>query len=102
MHNLVDNSNNQSNPNIYISIAYYIVTMATTIQISNELLEQLKQMKMHEKESYEEIIWDMVEDRMELSKETKQEIKDYEERVSNGTFSGTSLEDVKKELGINV
>ena len=76
--------------------------MATTIQISNELLEQLKQMKMHEKESYEEIIWDMVEDRMELSKETKQAIKDYEERVSNGTFSGTSLEDVKKELGINV
>lgn len=76
--------------------------MATTIQISTELLEQLKQMKMHEKESYEEIIWDMVEDRMELSKETKQAIKDYEERVDNGTFSGTSLEDVKKELGINV
>lgn len=77
--------------------------MATTIQISISLLEQLKQMKLHEKESYEEIIWDMVEDRMELSEQTKKSLEDYERRVEKGDTSGfTSLEDVKKEFGIDV
>ena len=77
--------------------------MVTTIQVSGSLLEQLKQMKLHEKESYEEIIWDLVEDRMELSKETKQAIANYENRMQKGDMRGfVSLEDVKKELGINV
>lgn len=77
--------------------------MATTIQISNPLLEQLKQMKLHAKESYEEIIWDMIEDRMELSKETKQAIVNYEKDVKEGNWDNfVSFEDVKKELGINV
>ncbi|MBT3398163.1 hypothetical protein HOA55_04035 [archaeon] len=77
--------------------------MVTTIQISNPLLEQLKQMKIHDKESYEEIIWDMVEDRMELSEETKQAIKDYEKDVKAGNWDNfTGHEDLKKELGINV
>ena len=77
--------------------------MVTTIQISNSLLEQLKQMKLHEKESYEEIIWDMVEDRMELSEETKQAIKEYEKDIKEGNWENfTSHEDLKKELGINV
>jgi len=74
--------------------------MATTIQISTQLLEQLKQMKLHEKESYEEIIWDMVEDRMELSKETKQVIKDYEKSVKDGTLKTHTHEEVKRSLGI--
>jgi len=77
--------------------------MVTTIQVSTPLLEELKRMKMHEKESYEEIIWDLVEDRMELSKETKQAIKEYEKDVREGNWDKfTSLKDVKKELGINV
>ncbi|MFH1521803.1 MAG: hypothetical protein ABIF18_02485 [archaeon] len=77
--------------------------MVTTIQISNPLLEQLKQMKLHVKESYEEIIWDMIEDRMELSEETKQAIADYEKDIKEGNWDNfVSSEDVKKELGINV
>ncbi len=77
--------------------------MATTIQISSQLLEQLKQMKLHEKESYEEIIWDMVEDRMELSKQTKRAIKEYEKDVKEGNWENfTTHEELKKELGINV
>jgi len=77
--------------------------MATTIQISNNLLKQLKQMKFFEKESYEEVIWDLVEDRMELSEETKKTIKEYEKDVKEGNWKNfTSLEDVEKELGLNV
>ncbi len=77
--------------------------MVTTIQISNPLLEQLKQMKLHAKESYEEIIWDMIEDRMELSKETKQAIANYEKDIKEGNWDNfVSFENVKKELRIDV
>jgi hypothetical protein len=77
--------------------------METTIQISKNLLEALKVMKMHEKESYESLIWDLVEDRMEFSEETKKNLAEYEKaRKSNDRSKFTKFEDVKKELGINV
>lgn len=77
--------------------------MDTTIQISKELLEKLKIMKIHVKESYEDLIWDLIEDRMELSEETKKNIKEYEKDIKEGrTDKFTSLEKVKEELKINV
>lgn len=77
----------------------YIVTMETTIQISKDLLERLKQMKIHEKESYEDLIWDLVEDRMEFSEETKKAIEEYEKDIKEGNFDKfTSLEEIKKGL----
>jgi len=77
--------------------------MDTTIQISKSLLEKLKLMKMHEKESYENIIWDLIEDRMEFSEQTKTNIEEYEKAIKSGkTGKFTKLEDVKKELKINV
>src|SRR3989344_4612449 len=48
---------------------------ATTIQVSEELLDELKIRKISDKESYEEIIWDLIDDTMELSDETKREIE---------------------------
>ncbi len=74
--------------------------MVTTIQISNDLLTKLQNMKMHSKESYEDIIWDLIEDRMELSEETKKNISEARKQVEKGDVY--SWEDVKKELGINV
>ena len=77
--------------------------MENTIQISNELLEKLKLMKINEKESYEDIIWDLIEDKLEFSDETKKSIEEYEKDVREGnTDKFTSLEDIKKELGIDV
>jgi len=61
-----------------------MVTMGTTVQISKELLEKLKMMKMHSKESYENIIWDLIEDRMELSEETKRNIAEAEKEIKSG------------------
>ena len=52
--------------------------MVTTIQVSNELLKKLQMMKMHVKESYEDLIWDLIEDRMEFSEETKKNIAEAE------------------------
>jgi len=72
--------------------------MATTIQISKELLQELKQRKMNDKESYENIIWDLLEDTMELSEETKKEIEIARKQYAKGEFY--THEQVKKELGI--
>ncbi len=76
--------------------------MDTTIQISKELLKKLQSLKIHSKESYEELIWDLIDDRMELSKETKRAIKEYENDIKQGNLNKfTNLEDVKKELKLN-
>lgn len=72
--------------------------MVTTIQISNELLEELKSRKIYDKESYEDLIWDLLEDTMELSEETKRNIKKSEEDIKAGRT--VSLAQVKKELGL--
>ncbi len=74
--------------------------MATTIQISQELLSKLKERKLYNKESYEEVIWDSLEDSMELSDETKRRIKLAEADIKAGKIF--SLDEVKKELDINV
>jgi predicted transcriptional regulator len=74
------------------------MAMGTTIQISYELLNKLKERKLYEKESYEEVIWDALEDSMELSEETKKRIKKSEEDIKAGRVY--TLEQVKKELGL--
>ena len=74
--------------------------MDTTIQISKDLLQKLKDMKLREKESYEDLIWDLIEDRLELSEETKKNIAKSEEDIKKGRVH--KWEDVKKELKINV
>ena len=58
--------------------------METTIQVSKELLGKLVLMKMHEKESYESVIWDLIEDRMEFSKETMKNIEKSESEINAG------------------
>ena len=70
--------------------------METTIQVSKGLLEKLAKMKMHEKESYESIIWDLIEDRLELSKETKRNIANSESEIKEGKT--TSLEEIKGKM----
>ena len=72
--------------------------MGTTIQISSELLQKLKGMKISDKESYENLIWDLVEDRLEFSKETKKNIE--QSLMDIRQKSTISLEDMKKKIGI--
>ena len=73
--------------------------MDTTIQISKDLLNKLQLMKMHSKESYEDIIWDLLEDRMELSEETKRNIAEARKEIKQGKFA--TLESIKKKYKIN-
>ncbi|MBU3912526.1 MAG: hypothetical protein KKB21_02125 [Nanoarchaeota archaeon] len=69
--------------------------METTIQISKELLGKLAVMKMHEKESYENVIWDLIEDRMEFSEQTKINIAKSAEEIKQGKT--ISLEEIKRK-----
>ena len=71
-----------------------------TIQISNELLAKLKQRKNNNTDSYEEIIWDLLEDCMELSKETKKHIRQSGKELWRGKT--ISLSEVKRKLGLQV
>lgn len=76
--------------------------MVTTIQISSELIQKLQQMKL-QGESYENIIWDLIEDRVQLSEETKKAIVEYEKDVKEKNWNNfITFEDMKKRLGVNV
>lgn len=70
----------------------------TTIQLSTNLVQQLKIRKMYDKESYEDIIMDLLEDTMELSEETKKELKESREDIKKGRFY--TLSQIKKEAGL--
>ena len=70
--------------------------MATTIQISADLQNKLSKRKLSERETYEEVIWDLIEDTMELSEETKKDIEQSRKEIAEGKT--VSLEEIKKRL----
>ena len=72
--------------------------MATTIQISEDLQTELSKRKLFGRETYEEVIWDLVEDTQELNEETKKEIAEARAEIKQGKYH--TLEQVKKKLGL--
>ena len=72
--------------------------MPTTIQVSEKLQKELAKRKRYEKETYEEVIWGLVEDSQELDQETKKEIAQARQEIREGKYH--TLEEVKKELGL--
>lgn len=63
------------------------------IKVSPELKMALDSQKIVDSESYEDLIWDLIEDRLEPSEETLRKI---EESRKGKTIS---FEEVKKKLG---
>ena len=70
--------------------------MATTIQISNELQDELSKRKLSDRETYEEIIWDILEDNKEINQQTKEEIEISRQAAREGRVK--SLAQIKREL----
>ena len=70
----------------------------TTIQISQKLREELNKMKLFSRQTYEEVIWNIIEDTKELSKETKKNIAKSRKEISEGKF--ITLSDLKKKYNI--
>jgi len=77
---------------------YYTMANATTIQVSTKLKNTLEKRKIVAAESYEEVIWDLLEDTMELNEETKRDISQAEEDYKAGRF--ITMEDLKKKLDL--
>ena len=71
--------------------------MPTTIQVSEKLQKELSKRKLYSKETYEEVIWDLIEDSHELDEETKKELAQARLEIKEGKYY--TMEEVKKELG---
>jgi len=69
--------------------------MATTIQISDSVKEILTRMRIFEKETYNEVIENMIEDQLDINAKTKREL---EERKESKDF--ISLDSVEREFGL--
>ncbi len=72
--------------------------MDTTIQISKDLRRELQNRKFSSKESYEDVIRDLLEDTIELSEETKRDLAEARKEFKEGKTK--TLTQVKKELGL--
>ena len=72
--------------------------MATTIQISDDLQKELSKKKLYDRETYEDILWDLLEDTMEISEQTKKDIEQSRKEIAEGKM--VSLEEIKRKLRI--
>jgi len=74
----------------------------TTIQINQETLERLKMFKQHQRESYEEVLNNLLDEAEEdvLSEEEIQDIQIALEEVKRGET--IPIEQVAKEMGIKL
>ncbi|MBL7051330.1 hypothetical protein ISS04_04205 [Candidatus Woesearchaeota archaeon] len=71
---------------------------STTIQISQDLQQELNKMKLFSRETYEEVIWSVIEDTKELSEQTKIDIIKSRKEISEGKF--ITLSNLKKKHNI--
>ena len=65
------------------------------IQISQDLLRTLEKRKLHHNYTYEDVLWDLLEDNMELSEETKKNILQSKREIKEGKTK--SFEQMSKD-----
>jgi len=70
---------------------------ATTIQVSRAMKEALGQLKLHPRETYEEVIERLLEDLRELNEETKREIERAVREIKAGKYRTHAQ--LKAEMG---
>ncbi len=72
--------------------------MATTIQVSEELKSELEKRKLSKGETYEDVVWDLIEDTKELSEQALKDIEKSRADYKAGRFK--TLAQIKKEHGL--
>ena len=72
--------------------------MDTTIKISAELKSLLDKMKMHKRETYNDIIELMVEDNLKLNEKTRKEVEEARNRIEKGEFY--TQDEVERMFGL--
>lgn len=70
--------------------------MYTTIKVSRDVKEILENMKMYPSESYEDVLWDLIEDHLELNPEFKKGLEEALEEARRGDV--IELSEALKEL----
>ena len=70
----------------------------STIQVREETKKTLQSMKLHPRETYEEVIERMIEDLSELNEKTRTEIEEARKGVESGKF--VTHEQLKQELDL--
>ena len=71
--------------------------MATTIQVEEEIRNRLGSMKIHSRETYNDVLERILEDLQELNEETKQELEKIVKEVKAGKYK--THEEVRTEMG---
>ncbi len=69
----------------------------TTIQLSKELKNTLESMKLHPRETYEQVLERVLEDLRELNEQTKKEIEKADKEIKAGKYR--THEQLKAEMG---
>lgn len=72
--------------------------MTTTIQIDEDIRDKLNDMKMHPRETYNDVLERILGDLNELNTKTNNEIKKAIEEIESGMYK--NLEEMMKELGL--
>ncbi|MDD5133311.1 MAG: hypothetical protein PHD81_01680 [Candidatus Nanoarchaeia archaeon] len=67
------------------------------IKLSSDILKELNKRKVFKEDTYEDIIWGLLEKDMELSEETKKAIVKARKNIREGKV--VSFEEAKKKLG---
>ena len=70
----------------------------STIQIREETKKTLQAMKLHPRETYEEVIERMIEDLSEINEETIREVEKARREIESSKF--VTHEQLKKDLGL--
>ncbi|PIN99935.1 hypothetical protein COT72_03810 [archaeon CG10_big_fil_rev_8_21_14_0_10_43_11] len=69
----------------------------TTIQVDVEVKNKLESLKLSDRDTFNDVIKELIEDTMELNEITKKEISESIAQIQRGEF--VSHEDLGKELG---
>ena len=72
--------------------------MATTIQISDDVKNVLDKMRIFQRETYNELIMNMLEDNMRINEKTRKELDEARKEIKLGKT--ISHEEVKKRFGL--
>ena len=70
--------------------------MYTTIKVSRDMKEILENMKISPSESYEDVIWDLIEDHLELNPEFRKSLELAEREIEEGKT--VSMAELLEEL----
>ena len=70
----------------------------TSIRVSKRILHLLQSMKTYSKESYDEVICNLIEPHLELNEKTKRSIEESRKEIEKGNYY--TLEEIEEKYGL--